>query len=129
MSLVRVCLFVAQATARNFYAWHALCSPKHRTYDNGVSVSVLVVRCRIRYEMRKDESQHVVIHEASINQSNFYSANIPGSEVRHPNLCSTAKSIKQFHNVNRSLGMTVSMGEEARSSRCICLETFPEGGN
>ena len=40
----------------------------------------------------------------SINQSNFYSANIPalpGSVAQQPDQCSNAKSLKSFHNINR----------------------------
>ena len=43
----------------------------------------------------------------SINQI-FYSANIP-STARHSDV--TAKSMKQFHNINQSSGVPVSMGE------------------
>ena len=35
----------------------------------------------------------------------------PGSVARQPNQCSTAKSRKQFRNINRPWGVTVSMGE------------------
>ena len=59
--------------------------------------------------------------EPSINQSNFYSANIPG-EARLSG--ATAKSVfnsksrKQFRNINRPWGVTVSMGK-AKSERCV----------
>ena len=42
-----------------------------------------------------------------------------GSVVRQPNQCWTAKSRKQFHNVNRPSGMPVSMGGKAKSKRCV----------
>ena len=48
----------------------------------------------------------------SINQSKFYSTNICGVAKlsgANPNQCSTAKSMKQFHNVNRSSSMPLSM--------------------
>ena len=35
----------------------------------------------------------------------------PGSVARQPNHCSTAKSKKQFRNINRPWAVTVSMGE------------------
>ena len=35
----------------------------------------------------------------------------PGSVVPQPNQCSTAKTRKQFRNINRPWGVTVSMGE------------------
>ena len=35
----------------------------------------------------------------------------PGLVVRQPNQCSTAKSRKQFRNINRPWGVTVCMGE------------------
>ena len=48
-------------------------------------------------------SQHCVVTNWVINQSNFYGAIIPakpGSVARQPNQCSTAKSRKQFRNIN-----------------------------
>ena len=49
----------------------------------------------------------------SINQSSIapISPAKPGSVARQPNQCSTAKSRKQFRNINRPWGVTVSMGE------------------
>ena len=35
----------------------------------------------------------------------------PGSVARQPNGCSTAKSMKQFRNIDRSSGMLVSLRE------------------
>ena len=59
----------------------------------------------------------------SINQSNFYSANIPGQEpgsvARQPNRCSTAKSRKQLSKINWPWGEIVSMGGKAKSKRCV----------
>ena len=56
--------------------------------------------------------QNVLI-TLSINQISIapISPAYPGSVARHPNQCSTAKSMMQFHNVNRSLGMMVSIGK------------------
>ena len=42
-----------------------------------------------------------------------------GSVVQQPNQCSTAKSMKQFHGINRLLGVPVSQGGEAKSKRCV----------
>ena len=49
----------------------------------------------------------------SINQISLAPVSLvwPGSMAWHPNQCSTAKLMKQIHNINRSLGMPVSMGE------------------
>ena len=49
----------------------------------------------------------------SINQTSIapISPAKPGSVVRHPNQCSTAKSRQQFRYINRPWGVTVSMGE------------------
>ena len=52
----------------------------------------------------------------SINQSNFYSANIPG-EARLSG--TTATSRKQFRNINRPWEVMVSMGGKAESKRCV----------
>ena len=65
----------------------------------------------------------------STNQPNFYSANIPvkpGSVVRQPNQCSTAKSKKQFRNINRPSSLLVSMGEMPSQKR-LCLQMFVKG--
>ena len=72
-----------------------------------------------------------IINIQSINQSNFYSTNIPGdSQAQWRDIqiqCSTAKSMKQFHNANSSSGILVSMGKG--QVKKIFLVTFPEGGN
>ena len=49
----------------------------------------------------------------SINQTSLAPISLakPGSVERQPNQCSTAKSRKQFRNINRPWGVTVSMGE------------------
>ena len=49
----------------------------------------------------------------SINQTSIapISPAKPSSVVRQPNQCSTAKSRKQFRNINRPWAVTVSMGE------------------
>ena len=49
----------------------------------------------------------------------------PGLEVLQPNQCSTAKSVKQFRNINRPSGVLVSIGE--RPSQRMCLQMFLEG--
>ena len=51
----------------------------------------------------------------------------PGSVVRQPNQCSTAKSKKQFHNINRPWSMTVSVGEGQVKE--MCLQMLLEGRN
>ena len=64
----------------------------------------------------------------SINQT--YIATISQAKphsVRQLNQCSTAKSKKQFHNINRPSGMQVSMGE--REVKEMCLQIFIEGSN
>ena len=43
-----------------------------------------------------------------MNQSNFHSDNIPGKDRLSG---ATAKSMKQLRNINRPLGVLVSMGE------------------
>ena len=42
----------------------------------------------------------------------------PDSVAQKPNRCSTAKLMKQFHNINGVSGMLESMGEKAKSKRC-----------
>ena len=56
---------------------------------------------------------HVCICNQSINQLSIapISPMKPGSVARQPNQCLTAKSRKQFRNINRPWEMTVSMGE------------------
>ena len=69
---------------------------------------------RLVPKMKPDLNSLTVVSVQLINQSNFYSTNIP-SKARlsggQPNQCSTAKSRKQFRNINRPWGVTVSMGE------------------
>ena len=50
----------------------------------------------------------------SINQTSItpISPAKPGSVARQPNQCSTAKSRKQFRNIDRPWAMTVSIGEK-----------------
>ena len=61
-------------------------------------------------------NSHSLFASSKINQSSNQTSITPispakpGSVVRQPNLCSTAKSRKQFHNINRPWGMPVSMG-------------------
>ena len=58
----------------------------------------------------------------SINQTSIVQISLtkPGSVARQPNQCSTAKlEEKQFHNINRLSGLPVSMGEKAKSRRCV----------
>ena len=60
----------------------------------------------------------------SINQWNFYHANFPakpGSVAQQLNRCSTAKSVKQFHNINGHSGVVQSRGggEEVKSKRRV----------
>ena len=65
----------------------------------------------------------------SINQTSIapISPAKPGSVAQQPNQCSTAKSKKQFHNINRPLGMPVSM--EERPSQRECLQIILKGSN
>ena len=68
-----------------------------------------------------------VFNVISINQSINHISIAPISLAWHPNQCSSAKSMKQLHNVNRKSGMPVP--RRKGQVKKICLETFPEGGN
>ena len=54
-----------------------------------------------------------IILNQSINQTSIVpiSPAKPGSVARQPNQCSAAKSRRQFRNINRPWGVTVSVGE------------------
>ena len=62
-------------------------------------------------------SMAVTVMMISVNQSTNQTSIAPispaktGSVARQPNQCSTANSRKQFRNINRPWGVTVSMGE------------------
>ena len=73
-------------------------------------------------------SQKQLINQ-SINQTSIapISPAKPGSEARQPNQCSTAKSRKQFRNINRLWGVTVPMG--GGQIKEMCLQIFLEGSN
>ena len=45
----------------------------------------------------------------------------PGSVARQPNQCSTAKSRKQFRNINRPWGVMVSMGKGQIKEMCLLI--------
>ena len=64
----------------------------------------------VRY--RREGSRYQSINQP-INQTSIapVSPAKPGSVARQPNQCSTAKSRKQFRNINRQWGVTVCMGE------------------
>ena len=49
----------------------------------------------------------------SINKTSIAPISLvkPGSVARQPDQCSTAKSRKQFRNINRPWGVTVTIGE------------------
>ena len=51
----------------------------------------------------------------------------PGSVERQPNRCSTAKSEKQFCNINRPSGLTSVYWGKAKSKRCVlrCSVSLP----
>ena len=64
----------------------------------------LPVKDKHHHHRRRRRHHHHQSINQSVNQSNFHSANIPakpGSVVRQPNQCSTAKSRKQLCNINR----------------------------
>ena len=65
----------------------------------------------------------------SINQTSItpISPVKPGSVARQPNQCSTAKSRKQFRNINRPWGVPVSMG--GGQIKEMYLQIFLEGSN
>ena len=56
-----------------------------------------------------------------INQSNFYSANIPslGLVAQQADRCSNIKSLRLFRNINRPLGTPVSTAGKAKSKRYV----------
>ena len=65
-------------------------------------------------KVKDQEVKELVISiNQSINQTFIapISPAKPGSVARQPNQCSTAKLRKQFRNINRPWGVTVSMGE------------------
>ena len=78
---------------------------------------------------RNKHMEDIYINQ-SINETSIapISPARPGSVTRQPNQRSSAKSRKQFHDINRPWGVTVSMGGEGQIKE-VCLQIFLEGSN